>query len=165
MCLLNNFNSAGDLPENLFFESGGQLPCNTKPTKRNAIIAQQQADESIKSKNQTVEFCVLTETCANISNTIIELKSVKRRLQKEFYEASSGTREEAKKRMDNYFTSKDRESNKENEDDDSCSDIDEEPDSQESLLEDILQCKLDIDTQKEVMSVAKSSLKKKSKYM
>ena len=96
---------------------------------------------------------------------IIELKTVKRRLQKEFFEVSSGSREEAKKRMERYFTLNDGESNKENKDVDCCLDIDEGLDSLESLLEDILQCKLDIDTQKEVMSVAKSSLKKKSKYM
>ena len=145
-------NHLGDLPENLFFESGGANKNNSTKTKK-VSATQEAADKSIQTKNETIAFCVLTETVANISTTVRDLKASKRKLQKEFVEdGCDGDKERAKIRLDKYF---DRQSNKEN-------DIYEAPDSQESLLEDIYQIEQDIETQKEVMSVAKKSLKKKS---
>ena len=117
------------------------------------MAAQETADKSIQRKNETIEFCVLTETVANISTTVRELKTSKRKLQKEFVEdGCDGDKERAKICLEKYF---DLQANKEN-------DIYDAPDSQESLLEDIYQLDQDIEMQKEAMKVARKSLKKKS---
>ena len=134
----------GDLPENLFFESGAAcVSGNTSPkkTKKNGI--QDAADKSIKSKNETIEFCVLTESCANISTALQELRKNKRRLRSAFIkDGCDGDREEAKKRIESYI---DRQKDKENDLYDA--------DSQESILEELYQFDQDIDTQKAAMEV------------
>ena len=140
------------MPENLFFESGGANPKHSAKAKKGSA-AQEADDKSIQTKNETIAFCVLTETVANISTTVRELKASKRKLQKEFTEdGCGGDKDWARVRLDTYF---DKQSDKEN-------DIYLAPDSQESLLEDIYQLDQDIKTQNEAMVVAKASLKKKS---
>ena len=143
------------MPENLFFESGGVTKkSGGKPKKGSA--AQEAADKSIQTKNETIAFCVLTETVANISTMVRELKASKRKLQKELVEdGCGGDKQRAKVRLEKYF---DRQADKEN-------DLYDAPDSQESLLEDIYQLHQDIETQNEAMVVAKKSLKKKSHSM
>ena len=85
----------------IFFESGGAKPGNITKSNLNSKKSThaQEADESIKSKNQTFEFCLLTDTCANISNTVRELRSAKRKLEKDFIvESCGGDKRRAKER-------------------------------------------------------------------
>ena len=67
------------------------------------------ADKSIQSKNKTIEFCVLTETCTKVSNVVRELNGVKRKLHKEFIdEVCDGDRKAGKERINRFADKKEK---------------------------------------------------------
>ena len=159
LLLILTFVIEGDLPENLFFESGangnGKLD---KTTKKNGL--QDAADRSIKNKNETIEFCVLSESCANISSALQDLRKSKRKLRSEFInDCCGGNKKNAMGRIDSFVQKQKVTDNKENESD---SDLYDAPDSQESILEELYELEKNIETQKAAMEVATKALKKKS---
>ena len=162
------------MPSHLFHESN----CKTSPPKHNSdgkssSFSRQRnaelADKSIQSKNKTIEFCVLSETCTKVSNAVTELNGTKRKLYREFTdEVCNGDKKRGKNRIQKFIDAKEREENKENiNTNDSLSGIDlyDAPESQETFLQEIYDIHKEIVEQTKIRDVAKTSLLKKSDEM
>ena len=125
-----------------------------------------QNQQTNQSKNKTIEFCVLTETCTKVSNSLRELNGVKRKLHREFIaEVCDGDKKKGKERIGKFFAMKEREEDKENcqVDDDSVGseDLYGGPDSQESLLLEMYDLDKEIKDQKDIRDTAKATLMKR----
>ena len=78
----------GDLPATMFSESNGGATVK-KVDKRGGKGRKGELDKvqaSIESKNKTIEFSVLVEASSRLSNSLREMKKVRRKMQKEFIE-------------------------------------------------------------------------------
>ena len=112
-----------------------------------------------------IEFCVLSETCTNISHAVRELNSERRKLKREFTnDICDGDRKRARNRIEKIVATKKRELL---DDDLSDEDLYDAPDSQELMLEEIYNLEKEIETQSQSLSNCRKSLiekEKKSNY-
>ena len=149
----------GDLPDHLFFESGDsgdQSQSNRSSRRGGTSRLAEETQESVKSKNRTIEFCVLSETCTNISHNIRELNSERRKLKREFTnDICDGNRRRAHNRIETFVATKKRETL---DDDSTDEDLYDAPDSQESMLEEIYNLEKEIETQSQSLSNRRKSL-------
>ena len=150
----------GDLPANFFSESNTvPTPATTTNTtrKRNgkdgknkdgrgrkSSDEEKQMQRSFKSKNEALEFSIYCETSANLSSRLRELKSIKRKLVREFADDHcSGDKKKVKTRFRLFWHFKER---KEKEDGSDSNDLDDGSyiESQETLMEELYDLDRDI---------------------
>ena len=95
----------GDLPSHLFSGSGDNKSKKRERKTKNKTSSQDDLEKSISSKNLTIEFCVLSETCSNISQHLSVLNDKKRKLKGMFIkEVCDGNKKHAKERMKLHFS-------------------------------------------------------------
>ena len=156
----------GDLPDHLFFESGdsGDQSQSNRSTRRGGTSRLvEETQESVQSKNRTIEFCVLSETCTNISHAVRELNSERRKLKREFTsDICDGDRKRARNRIDNFVATKKRELLG---GDSTDEDLYDAPDSQESILEELYNLEKEIETQSRSLSNCRKTLIEKEKQI
>ena len=90
----------------------------------------------------------MTETSANVSQSIRDLKSEKRKLKNDFIEGV-GNKKEARDRIQRYYTSKKN---------DSLEEDYTEPDSQQSHLSDLYHIECEVEEQSERLKKVRSKL-------
>ena len=147
--------------QHIFFFESGDTPSTTKKNRNNKDSTEK-AQESITSKNITIEFCVLSEATTNIAHNIRELRFEKRKLVKEFRaDACDGDKKKARIRLEKYYDTQ----NKGDEESVSEEDLYDAPDSQESILEEIYNLDQEIVAQEHSLKVARKSLTQKEKAM
>ena len=93
------------MPSHLFHKSNrNALPPKNKDDGKISRHSRQRnaelADKSIQSKNKTIEFGVLSETCKEVLNALRELNGTKRKIYREFTdEVCDGDRTKGKNRI------------------------------------------------------------------
>lgn len=148
---------SGDLPQNLFSETGSESNSSSgggggKPKKVSV------AEASQVSKNTTIEYCVLTEAYSNATNVLRDLNGQKRKSVRELINGPcGGDKRRGKEKIQRYHNSKQVT--------EFDSDFEDMPDSQESRLEEIYELQMDIEQQKDSIAVMKKRLQQKKKDM
>ena len=156
------------MPEHLFSESiDNAIPTNKKDTNRKSgsgrgrkvSDTEKRMQISFENKNKSIEFSLLTETNANLSSSLREVKNTKRHLFSKFTKHCNGDRNVAKARMRLFRSKKNIVDSNQNSDSDSNSDMDYE-DSQVTVLEELFDLDQDI---KSMSSDLKTVREKKDK--
>ena len=128
----------GDLPATMFSESNGGAKVK-KVDKRSGKGKQGDANKvqaSIESKNNAIEFSVLVDTSSRLSNSLREMKKVRRKMTKDFIEdVCDGDKDEGKKRIADHFEKRTK-------------DLDTESDSEASILDEMYELEADIECTK-----------------